>query len=62
MIQVFETMEKFPEQSDSEAFFNVCFFMMTSISVIGYGHAYASIYTRILLIFLLAVIMASIGE
>jgi hypothetical protein len=36
--------------------------MMTSISVIGYGSSYVQIYTRILLIFLLVVIMGSIGE
>jgi len=41
-------------------FHNIVFFMMTSVSVIGYGSNYSTIYTRVLLIFLLGMIAVAL--
>ena len=35
---------------------------MTSVSVIGYGSSYTTIYTRVLLIFLLSIIMVALQD
>ena len=47
IIQIFETMDKedWTVHEDHEKFHNIGFFMLTSMSVIGYGSSYQSHWT-----------------
>lgn len=55
-----ETSEKFPAQPEDFSFHNTLFFIMTSVSIIGYGSTVTTFFGRVFLIFLLAFVFIAI--